>query len=157
MVSGFGASRYPIDLVVRHPADPDRYLLAKVFDRRQSEIERFRRENRRLADLQVRQTMVGQGFFAVVQSFFSITPALIYLVAGISMAHGDTALSPGSLVAFTTLQTRLFYPIGMMLQVAVEVQASLALFARIFEYLDLPQEIVDRPGAHVLDPDSVRG
>jgi ATP-binding cassette, subfamily B, bacterial len=132
-------------------------LLAKVFDRRQSEIERFRRENRRLADLQVRQTMVGQGFFAVVQSFFSITPALIYLVAGISMAHGDTALSPGSLVAFTTLQTRLFYPIGMMLQVAVEVQASLALFARIFEYLDLPQEIVDRPGAHVLDPDSVRG
>jgi ATP-binding cassette subfamily B protein len=132
-------------------------LLAKVFDRRQSEIERFRRENRRLAELQVRQTMVGQGFFAVVQSFFSITPALIYLVAGISLAHGDTALSPGSLVAFTTLQTRLFYPIGTMLQVAVEVQSSLALFARIFEYLDLPQEIVDRPGAHALEPDSVRG
>ncbi|HEY0408693.1 MAG TPA: ABC transporter ATP-binding protein, partial [Candidatus Dormibacteraeota bacterium] len=70
---------------------------------------------------------------------------------------GDTALSPGSLVAFTTLQTRLFYPIGTMLQVAVEVQSSLALFARIFEYLDLPQEIVDRPGARALDPDSVRG
>jgi ATP-binding cassette subfamily B protein len=132
-------------------------LLAKVFDRRQSEIERFRRENRRLAELQVRQTMVGQGFFAVVQSFFSITPALIYLVAGITLAHGDRSISPGTLVAFTTLQTRLFFPIGQMLQVAVEVQSSLALFARIFEYLDMPHDIVDRPGARVLDPAGVRG
>jgi ATP-binding cassette subfamily B protein len=132
-------------------------LLAKVFDRRQSEIERFRRENRRLAELQVRQTMVGQGFFAVVQSFFSITPALIYLVAGITLAHGDRSISPGTLVAFTTLQTRLFFPIGQMLQVAVEVQSSLALFARIFEYLDMPHDIVDRPRARVLDPAGVRG
>jgi ATP-binding cassette, subfamily B, bacterial len=132
-------------------------LLAKVFDRRQAEVERFRLENRRLADLQVRQTMVGQGFFAVVQSFFSITPALIYLVAGLVLAHGDHSLSAGTLVAFTTLQTRLFFPIGQMLQVTVEVQSSLALFARVFEYLDLPQEIVDRPGAHSLDLATVRG
>jgi ATP-binding cassette, subfamily B, bacterial len=132
-------------------------LLAKVFDRRQAEVERFRLENRRLADLQVRQTMVGQGFFAVVQSFFSITPALIYLVAGVVLAHGDHSLSAGTLVAFTTLQTRLFFPIGQMLQVTVEVQSSLALFARVFEYLDLPQEIVDRPGAHSLDLATVRG
>ena len=132
-------------------------LLAKVFDRRQAEVERFRLENRRLADLQVRQTMVGQGFFAVVQSFFSITPALIYLVAGVVLAHGDHSLSAGTLVAFTTLQTRLFFPIGQMLQVTVEVQSSLALFARVFEYLDLPQEIVDRPGAHSLALATVRG
>jgi len=132
-------------------------LLAKVFDRRQAEVERFRRENRRLADLQVRQTMVGQGFFAVVQSFFSITPALIYLVAGVVLAHGDHSISAGTLVAFTTLQTRLFFPIGQMLQVTVEVQSSLALFARVFEYLDMPHEIVDRPGARSLDLAAVRG
>ena len=132
-------------------------LLAKVFDRRQAEVERFRLENRRLADLQVRQTMVGQGFFAVVQSFFSITPALIYLVAGVVLEHGDHSISAGTLVAFTTLQTRLFFPIGQMLQVTVEVQSSLALFARVFEYLDMPHEIVDRPGARSLDLATVRG
>jgi len=101
-------------------------LLAKVFDRRRDAIERYRNENLRLAGLQVRQQMVGRGFFALVQSFFAITPALIYLVAGWS------DLSAGTIVAFTALQTRLLFPIGSMLQTSVEVQSSLALFERIF-------------------------
>jgi ATP-binding cassette subfamily B protein len=126
-------------------------LLAKVFDRRRAAIERYRSENLRLARLQVRQQMVGRGFFALVQSFFAITPALIYLVAGRSN------LSAGTIVAFTTLQTRLLFPIGSMLQTSVEVQSSLALFERIFQYLDLPNEIVDAPGAKALPPDRVRG
>jgi ATP-binding cassette subfamily B protein len=126
-------------------------LLAKVFDRRRDAIERYRAENLRLAGLQVRQQMVGRGFFALVQSFFAITPALIYLVAGWS------DLSAGTIVAFTTLQTRLLFPIGSMLQTSVEVQSSLALFERIFQYLDLPHEIVDRPGAEALPADRVRG
>jgi ATP-binding cassette subfamily B protein len=126
-------------------------LLAKVFDRRRDAIERYRAENLRLAGLQVRQQMVGRGFFALVQSFFAITPALIYLVAGWS------DLSAGTIVAFTTLQTRLLFPIGSMLQTSVEVQSSLALFERIFQYLDLPHEIVDAPGAKALPPDRVRG
>jgi ATP-binding cassette subfamily B protein len=126
-------------------------LLAKVFDRRRDAIERYRAENLRLARLQVRQQMVGRGFFAVVQSFFAITPALIYLVAGWS------DLSAGTIVAFTTLQTRLLFPIGNMLQTSVEVQSSLALFERIFQYLDLPHDIVDAPGAKALPADRVRG
>jgi ATP-binding cassette subfamily B protein len=126
-------------------------LLAKVFDRRQDAVDRYRNENRRLARLQVRQQMVGRGFFALVQSFFAITPALIYLVAGWS------DLSAGTIVAFTTLQTRLLFPIGSMLQTSVEVQSSLALFERIFQYLDLPNEIVDAPGARALPLDRVRG
>jgi ATP-binding cassette subfamily B protein len=126
-------------------------LLAKVFDRRRDAIERYRAENLRLAGLQVRQQMVGRGFFALIQSFFAITPALIYLVAGWS------DLSAGTIVAFTTLQTRLLFPIGSMLQTSVEVQSSLALFERIFQYLDLPHEIVDRPGATALPADRVRG
>ena len=126
-------------------------LLAKVFDRRRDAVERYRAENRRLAGLQVRQQMVGRGFFALVQSFFAITPALIYLVAG------SSDLSAGTIVAFTTLQTRLLFPIGSMLQTSVEVQSSLALFERIFQYLDLPNEIVDAPGAKALPLDRVRG
>jgi ATP-binding cassette subfamily B protein len=126
-------------------------LLAKVFDRRRDAVERYRTENLRLARLQVRQQMVGRGFFALVQAFFAITPALIYLVAGRSN------LSAGTIVAFTTLQTRLLFPIGSMLQTSVEVQSSLALFERIFQYLDLPNEIVDAPGAKALPVDRVRG
>jgi ATP-binding cassette, subfamily B, bacterial len=157
VASATQSSKAEISAITQETLSVSGILLSRVFDRRQAEIERFRRENRRLADLQVRQTMVGQGFFAVVQSFFSITPALIYVAAGLTLAHGDHAISPGTLVAFTTLQTRLFFPIGQMLQVSVEVQSSLALFARAFEYLDLPQEIVDSPGARRVDPASVRG
>src|SRR5689334_7757512 len=126
-------------------------LLTKVFDRRRDAVERYRDENRRLARLQVRKSMVGRSFFAVVQTFFSVAPALVYLVAG--HAH----LSSGTIVAFTTLQTRLLFPIGQMLSTAVEVQASLALFERVFQYLDLPHDIVDAEGARTLPSDEVRG
>jgi ATP-binding cassette, subfamily B, bacterial len=126
-------------------------LLAKTFDRQRDAIERYREGNRRLAWLQVRQQMVGRSFFALVQVFFSASPALIFLVAGYSN------LSLGTIVAFTTLQTRLLFPIGNMLQTAVEVQSSLALFERIFAYLDLEQDIVDAPGARELPKERVRG
>src|ERR671936_1396820 len=126
-------------------------LLTKVFDRRRDAVERYRAENRRLAGLQVRQSMVGRSFFALVQTFFSVAPALVYLVAG------QSHLSSGTIVAFTTLQTRLLFPIGQMLQTAVEVQASLALFERIFQYLDLPHDIVDAPGARTIPSEQVRG
>jgi ATP-binding cassette subfamily B protein len=126
-------------------------LLAKTFDRQRDAIERYREGNRRLAWLQVRQQMVGRSFFALVQVFFSASPALIFLVAGYSN------LSLGTIVAFTTLQTRLLFPIGNMLQTAVEVQSSLALFERIFAYLDLEQDIVDAPDASDLPKERVRG
>jgi ATP-binding cassette subfamily B protein len=134
-------------------------LLSKTFGRRRFEEERFRRENERLTGLQIRQTMIGRSFFAVVGTFFSITPALVYLVAGWVLARDPTggAITAGTLVAFTTLQSRLFFPIGSMLQVSTEVQSSMALFDRIFEYLDLPLEIRDAPDAVAPRPDEVRG
>ena len=132
-------------------------LLSKVFERRSDEIERYRRANERLAALQVRQQMTGQGFFALVQAFFGITPAIIYLVAGLSLDGGGQAISAGTIVAFTTLQTRLFFPIVQLLRVSVEIQSSLALFERVFEYLDLEPDIVDAPGAIALDPAQVQG
>ena len=126
-------------------------LLAKVFGRQAAQSARYDQQNERLAALQVRQQMIGRTFFAVVSTFFSITPALVYLVAGFT--HGIT---PGTLVAFTTLQSRLFLPIGQLLQVATEVTSSLALFERVFGYLDLEPDIVDAEGASPL-PQPVRG
>jgi ATP-binding cassette, subfamily B, bacterial len=124
-------------------------LLAKVFGNQGRDIGRYRRDSQQLADLQVRQQMIGQGFFAVVQSFLSITPAAIYLIAGLLIAHGH-GISAGTIVAFSTLQTRLYFPIGQLLQVSVELRSSLALFDRVFEYLDVTPDIVDAPDAVTL-------
>ena len=132
-------------------------LLSKAFGRQRYEIDRFRRENERLAGLEIRQQMIGRSFFAIVQIFFSITPALVYLVAGYVNSGSAPRITAGAIVAFTTLQSRLFFPIGQMLQISVEIQSSMALFHRIFEYLDLPHDIVDAPDARTLPLESVRG
>jgi ATP-binding cassette subfamily B protein len=130
-------------------------LLSKVFNRQAFETARYREENETQAALQVRQAMTGQRFFAVVGTFFGITPALVYLVAGFTGTGSSGLLSAGTLVAFTTLQTRLLFPIVNLLRVALDVQTSLALFARIFAYLDLEPAIVDAPDATPLP--AVRG
>ncbi len=132
-------------------------LLSKSFGRQRHEIGRFQGENERLTGLQVRQTMIGRSFFAVVGTFFSITPALVYLVAGWVLSKNPGSINAGDIVAFTTLQSRLFFPIGSMLQVSTEVHSSLALFDRIFEYLDMDHEIADDPDAVRLAPTEVRG
>ncbi len=133
-------------------------LLAKVFNRQAYELERYRAENARQVQLQVRQAMTGQSFFAVVQSFLGITPAVVYLVAGLLIAAGSGAtVTAGTLVAFTTLQTRLLFPTVNLLRVSLDVQTSLALFARIFGYLDLTPRIVDSPHAEVLDTTNLAG
>ena len=114
------------------------------------EISRFNKENERLTGLQIRQTMIGRSFFAVVGTFFSITPALVYLVAGVMLNRGNTLLSAGDLVAFTTLQSRLFFPIGSMLQVSTEVQSSLGVVRPDLRVPRLHHEITDAPDAEAL-------
>lgn len=127
-------------------------LLSKTFGRQQAEIQRYTESSGRLADLQVRQQMIGRSFFALIQAFFAITPVLVYVAAGYLLdggqglaggLFGGEGLTQGDVVAFTTLQARLFFPIARTLEVSVQVQSSLALFERIFEYLDLKQTIVD--------------
>jgi ATP-binding cassette subfamily B protein len=132
-------------------------LLSKAFGRQRYEIDRFRKENERLTGLQIRQQMIGRAFGNVIYTFFSITPALVYLVAGLVLQDGSAVLTAGTIVAFTTLQSRMFFPMGQMLQVGVEVQSAMALFDRIFEYLDMPTEIEDTPDARRLEPADVRG
>jgi len=128
-------------------------LLGKTFGRQREEMERFRSENRQVADLSIRAAMVGRVLFAMVQVFFSIAPALVYLVSAFVIYHSSglsSGITAGTIVAITTLQSRLFFPIGQMLQVSVEVQSSLALFERIFDYLEIPQDIVDASDAVAL-------
>jgi ATP-binding cassette subfamily B protein len=123
-------------------------LLGKTMGRSPELVRRFSDESGDLADLEVRARMAGRWRMASVQMSFAIMPALVYLFAGLSPR--DT-ISIGTVIAFTTLQTRLLFPIQSLLSVGLEVQTSLALFGRIFEYLDLPVDIVERPDASVLN------
>ncbi|MDA0264149.1 MAG: ABC transporter ATP-binding protein [Chloroflexi bacterium] len=133
-------------------------MLAKLFGQQTQEMANFHRHNQELSDLAVRQQMIGHSFFAVVMTFLSISPAAIYLLAGYMMSgNGSLAVSAGTIIAFTTLQSRLYFPVGRLLQVSVELQSSMALFERIYGYLDLKQEIVDSPDAKKLDPEDVSG
>ena len=133
-------------------------LLSKLFGRQNQEIARFHTENQKLSDLIIRQYMTGQWFFAVMQIFFSISPVMIYVLAGyLIYGLGPSAISAGTVVAFTTLQSRLYFPIGRLLEVSVELQASLALFERIFSYLDIESDISDDKDAIDLAPEMVSG
>ena len=109
---------------------------------------KFRGLNAKLAALQIRQAMVGRWFFMIIGTIFSITPAFVYWLAGwLAIQNDPTAPTIGDIVAFTTLQSRLFFPLGQLLNVQVEIQGALALFDRIFEYLEMDPEIVDAPDA----------
>jgi len=124
-------------------------LLGKTMGRGAELATRFEAESANLADLEVRSRMAGRWVMAAIQTSFAVMPALVYLFAG--LAPG--AASIGTIVAFTTLQTRLFFPVQSLLSVAVDIQTSVALFDRVFEYLDLPVEL--SPGTRSLD--DVRG
>jgi ATP-binding cassette subfamily B protein len=101
--------------------------------------------------------MAGRWVMALIQMTFAIMPAAVYWFAGWSIAEGGESISIGTLVAFTTLQTRLFFPIGQLLSVGIDIQTSLALFDRVFEYLDLPVDIEERPQPRTLRREEVRG
>ena len=133
-------------------------LLSKTFGQQAASVARFRKANAKLAGLQIRQSMVGRWFFMIVGTIFSVMPAFVYWLAG-ALAFQGAADAPtiGDIVAFTTLQSRLFFPLGQLLNVHVEVQGALALFDRIFEYLGMDPEIVDAPDALLLEPRDVRG
>lgn len=125
-------------------------LLAKSFNQQRSEIQRYGDENRNQIGLQVRQQMSGQWFFAIVQIFLSIIPAVIYLVAAY-LILGGVPITAGTIVAFTTVQSRLLFPTVGLLRVVLDLQTSGALFARIFEYFDLRPAITDAPTAEPVD------
>src|SRR2546429_559270 len=134
-------------------------LLSKTFGRQKYAQERFEKENQKLTNLEVRQQMIGRWFFMFIGTFFSITPAIVYLVAGFEIINYllPSGIFLGGILAFSTLSNRRFFLIGQLLNIQIDVQGALALFDRIFEYLDLPIEIKDKPKALQLKANDVRG
>ncbi|WP_054813049.1 ABC transporter ATP-binding protein [Nocardia arizonensis] len=116
-------------------------LLGRTMGRSPALVEDFTRESRGLVDLEIRAGMAGRWRQSTIQIVLAAMPAIIYWVAGFTMASGHALVSIGTLVAFTTLQAGLLRPMVQMLSTGVEVQSSLALFDRIFEYLDLVPDI----------------
>src|SRR5881296_140543 len=136
-----------ISSVVQESLSVSGIMLGKTMGRGDELADRFEADSLRLATLEVRQRMAGRWVMASIQTSFAIMPAAVYWFGGLALAHGSQALDVATLVAFTTLQTRLFFPIGSLLGVGLDVQTSLALFDRIFEYLDQPVDIEEKPDA----------
>jgi ATP-binding cassette subfamily B protein len=137
------ASLADVSSIVQESLSVSGILLGKTMGRADDLAQRFERESSRLAELEVRSRMTGRWMMAAIQTTFAVMPALVYWFAGWTISRGSEAITIGTLVAFTTLQTRLFFPIGSLLGVQLEVQSSLALFDRIFEYLDEEIDIVE--------------
>src|SRR6187397_3384347 len=137
------ASLADVSSIVQESLSVSGILLGKTMGRATDLATRFETESQRLAGLEVRSRMTGRWMMAAIQTTFAVMPALVYLFAGWTIERGATAITIGTLVAFTTLQTRLFFPIGSLLGVQIDVQTSLALFDRIFEYLDHEIDIVE--------------
>lgn len=130
-------------------------MLGKTMGRGEDLANRFTGESRGIADLEVRSRMAGRWVMSTIQFTFAVQPAIVYWLAGQSfLGHSITV---GTVVAFTTLQTRLLFPIQSLLNVGTDIGASLALFDRIFEYLDLPVDIVEAPEAIELRPEELLG
>ena len=134
-------------------------MLTRLFGAQGREVARFHDQNVRLSDLEIRREMTGQAVWAGMQIFFSITPVAVYVIAGyiIYGSIGQGGVTAGTIVAFTTLQTRLYFPISTLLRTSVELQSSLALFERIFGYLDIRPDIVDAPDAVAMPIERVEG
>ena len=129
-------------------------MLGKTMGRGSDLADRFTKESKDIAELEVRSRMAGRWVMSTIQMTFAIQPAIVYWLAGQSWIG---VLSIGTVVAFTTLQTRLLFPIQSLLGVGADMEASLALFDRIFEYLDLPVDIVEAEHPVELRPDELLG
>jgi ATP-binding cassette subfamily B protein len=143
------ASLADVSSIVQESLSVSGILLGKTMGRTEDLAQRFEAESGRLAQLEVRSRMTGRWVMAAIQTSFAVMPALVYWFAGFTIAQGSATITIGTLVAFTTLQTRLFFPIGSLLGVQLEVQSSLALFDRIFEYLDEKVDVEE--GARTLE------
>lgn len=124
-------------------------VLVKIFTREDDQRDKFYASSRDVVKLQIREALVGRWFFMFVRTFSSIGPALIYFYGGYLVIRGE--LTIGTVIAFNTLLMRLFGPVTNLFNMHVDVTRSLALFERVFEYLDLAPEVMEAPGALSLD------
>ncbi|MFG3029947.1 ABC transporter ATP-binding protein [Streptomyces sp. NPDC048253] len=126
-------------------------LLGRTMGRSDSLTRSFADESEQLVDLEVRSNMAGRWRMAVIGIVMSAMPAFIYWTAGMTLQLGGPGASLGTIVAFVSLQQGLFRPAVSLLSTGVQIQTSLALFQRIFEYLDLPIDITEQDDPVRLD------
>ncbi|HIF11959.1 MAG TPA: ABC transporter ATP-binding protein [Dehalococcoidia bacterium] len=132
-------------------------MLAKTFGREREQLERFDATNEELTRVSVRQQMTGRGFFVLVQTFFGMAPAIVWAFGGWLLFNERGGLTIGEIVAFTAIQTRLLFPLAGLLNRGVDVTSALALFERIFEYLDLVPDIKDPVDPVPVNPATIKG
>jgi ATP-binding cassette, subfamily B, bacterial len=132
-------------------------MLGKTMGRGRDLAERFTTESGEIAEIEVRSRMAGRWVMGTIQMVFAILPALVYWIAGQSFISGSHTITIGTAVAFTQLLTRLLFPIQSLLSTGADLETSLALFDRIFEYLDLPVDIVEAPQPVDLRPGELLG
>lgn len=122
-------------------------LLVKLFGKEKAEYDRYEAANRRMIRLNIKESMAGRWFFMVVSTFSSIGPMALYLVGGLLMMKYNQNITVGDITVMVTLLGRLYGPVNSLLNIQVEWIRSMAMFTRIFEYLDLPVEIENAPDA----------
>lgn len=117
-------------------------LLLKTTGQSKRALDRFVTENEALTSTQIRSMSILRLFFNLIPLTFQLTPALVYWLAGYFMAQpSGTGLTIGLIVAFTALQSRLFFPLTSLMNIQVEVISGMSLFDRVYEYLDMPHDI----------------
>lgn len=134
-------------------------LLIKAFGRKKGVQSQFEVKSREFAELSIRQQMAGQWFFMIMNDFFNLMPVILSCLTGLLIIYepGRNDMTLGKLIAFLAIQSNFFGPVNRLITVLVNLQGSLALFDRLFEYLDLPVEIEDAPNALYLSPRDLRG
>lgn len=133
-------------------------LLTKTTGRLDVLMDKFDQENRKLAGWQIKASVVMYLFFGLIRLITQLAPALVFWLAGwLLIARGDESITLGLLVAFTALQTRMFFPLTGLLNAQVEIISSLALFDRIFEYLDLPRDVQEPAVPKSLSANGLKG
>lgn len=138
-----------LNTIVQESLNAGGNLLVKLFTREKTQEKKFRDINTDLTKLQIKESLAGRWFFMTISTFVSIGPMLIYLIGGIMLIKHN-AITVGGIVMFVTLLTRLYGPVTSFANISVDVTRSFALFERIFQYMDMPHEITDRPGASEL-------
>ena len=132
-------------------------MLSKTFGREADQFESFKQNSSELTTLSLRQAMTGQRFSVVIQTFFTMTPAIIWLIGGYFIIKADSSISMGDIVAFTAIQARLLFPMAGLFMRGIQISSSIALFDRIFEYLDIDPKIKDPVKPVLVDPTNFKG
>jgi ATP-binding cassette, subfamily B, bacterial len=132
-------------------------LLGKTIGKSDVLAAKFDVENQKLAEWQIKASVLQYVFFGMIRIITQIIPALIYWLAGWLLSRGDNNISVGLLVAFSAMQTRMFFPLTGIMGLQVELMGSFALFDRIFEYLDMPHDIQEKQDAVSLPRSTVIG